>query len=297
MIPTIQLAQFGRDGVDRFTHGLLDRFSGAIAAYSVARKLRGNAPKYSLRAYNAAETVFEDLQWLENGRQDTAALLRFAAGSTAKLGSLYDQSGNGFDLAGGVRPVLVTGGTLETLGMNNQPAAKFNSSFLDTSITAPSFGTSAGLGGNAAFSIFAVHKKTTNTGGCVMGWGDTAVALEASGLYDDGSNGLYAFAGGNSYVCSVPTNNTYYLTSVIKTAGAINTTTQVYRNGSSVGTSGHATTTPNIDGGQVLAWGQWATFTSNRFIGSMQELIIFAGDKSSDRNAIEADINAFYGIY
>lgn len=286
------------------TPGLLDTYSGAVAAYSVGRRLR-TAQVYLGRVRKASDsyTATHDVQFL-GALPDTAGLTTFTGASTAVVESLYDQSGNGYDLGfigsiGAHCSELVTSGTPNTDGTNSRLALVLHNanSPLTSSITAPSFGTTTGLSGNAAYSVFAVYRKTTNTQGCLVGWGNTAVALNASGAYDDGTSALIAFAGGNSFPMTAPTNNTHYLLTYIKTAGAINTTTAAYRNGSSVATGSPSSSTPSVAGGYPLAIGRWANFTSNTLFGKLQELIVFSGDKSSDRAAIEADINNFYGIY
>lgn len=277
---------------------LLDLYPGAVAAYSISRKLISGAT-VAFRARWNANANFSDVAFTGGGDTDSAALSAAVGASTATVETLYDWSGNMAHLHQGTigdRPVVINAGTLQTEG--GKICATFDATdWLDSFDDAPNFGTELGLAGNATFSIFAVHKKTTNTAGCLLGWGDTGTALAASGLYDDGSAALYAFAGGNSFVTTVPANNTYYLTSVIKTAGQIGTTTTVRRNGASVAISGHSTNTPNIDGNRRFYLGQWANFASNKFQGTVQELIIYASDQSANLAGIEANINAYYSIF
>jgi hypothetical protein len=286
--------------------GLLDNYSGAVAAYSVGRRLRA-AQVYMARVRKASDsyTATHDVQFLGT-LPDTAGLTTFAGASTAVVESLYDQSGNGYDLGflgsvGAHCSQLVTSGSLNTDGTNSRLAMVLHdaNSPLTSTTVAPNFGTDTSLSGNAAYSVFAVYRKTTNTQGSVWGWGNTGVALNATGHLDDGASAFcgLAFAGANSYPTTIPTNNTHYLLTYIKTAGAINTTTAAYRNTSSVATGTPSTSTPSVAGGYPLAVGRWANLATNTLFGKLQEIIIFAGDKSSDRAAIEADINAYYGIY
>jgi hypothetical protein len=284
--------------------GLLDNYSGAVAAYSVGRRLRA-AQIYMARVRKASDsyTATHDVQFLGT-LPDTASLTTFAGASTAVVESLYDQSGNGYDLGflgsvGAHCSQLVTSGALNTDGTNSRLAMVLHdaNSPLTSTTTAPSFGTTTSLSGNAAYSVFAVYRKTTTSQGSVYGWGNTAVALNATGHLDDSTiRGLY-FAGGHAYATTAPTNDTHYLLTYIKTAGAIDTTSAAYRNGSSVATGTPSSSTPTVAGAYPLAVGRWANLATNTLFGKLQEIIIFSGDKSSDRAAIEADINAYYGIY
>jgi hypothetical protein len=294
MIPTLQLGQFGRT---RHREFLLDIYPGAVAAYSLARRL-GSKVTFAFRANWSADAGQHDVQFLSSGETDIASLQTAAGANTANAHTVLDQTGNARHLdqaAIAARPVVINAGTLQTCG--TRVAAIFDGGdALTTFDTAPNFGTDTGLSGDAAYSVFIVHKKTTSTGGCLYGWGNTGTALNATGILDDNTNIGLHFAGGNAFNTTAFTNNTYFLTTIIKTAGAINATTAVYRNGSSVASAGHSTNTPTVAGAYPLALGQWANYASNRLIGAWQEMIIFAGDKSSDRAAIESNIRAFYGF-
>jgi hypothetical protein len=277
---------------------LLDTYSGAVGAWSVSRKLR-SAATLGLRLRTDSDTNPQDIGFSGTDIDEASITSLYSGGSqTAVTEAIYDQSTSGIDLyqsSSSLRPSVLVSGTLQKIG--GRLAAIFaGSQLLDTSLTTAAWGNAVGLSGNALFSVFIVHRKTTSTGGCLFGWGDTGTALEATGYYDDGTSGVVAFAGGNSFVTTLPSNNTHYLTTIIKTAGAINTTTTAYRNGSSVASTGHSTNTPTIDGTFPMSIGQWASFSSNRLIGSAQELIVFSGDKSSDRSAIESDIMTYYSI-
>lgn len=274
---------------------LLNSYGGAAGAYSM-RKLFSGATK-AARLRRSSDNAEQDTSFAA-GETDTAAVLAWAGAGDAYVTTMYDQSAsasrNLTNATTGQQPQIVSSGSLLTDGTNTKPALKLDS---DDKLSFSAFGTSASLAGNAAFSIFVVHRKTTSTAGCAMGWGDTGTSLGAVGLYDDGSTASVSFAGSNDFKTSVPTNNTLYLTSVHKSAGAINASTSAYRNGVSVATSGHSTSTPNIVGSAALILGQWANLATNKFQGNVLELLVFAGDQSANRVAIESNINSYYGIW
>jgi hypothetical protein len=279
---------------------LLDLYSGAVAAYSSARQLKtGATTAMRVRQSGDSFASTSDIGFAA-GQVDLSALAAFVGANSAVVESLYNQI-TGDALSNGTnanRPTIVASGVNNTAGTNNKLAMAFDSTdSLTTSADLPNFGTSKSLSGDVAWSAFIVHKKTTSTAGCLFGWGDTATSLHAAGFFDDGSAANVAFGGSNGFNTSVPTNNTLYLTSIIKTAGAISTSTTVRRNGASVATSGHSANTPAVAGSFPLVLGRWANSAANGLIGSVPEFFLFASDKTADVAAIEANINAFYGIF
>ena len=180
-----------------------------------------------------------------------------------------DKSGNSWHVTEGSNPP-----TLQTSVLNGLSVVRFDGTN-DILKTSSNFT----ITGNPAYSVFAVFRKTTNTKGNVFGWGSSATALNAAGYYDDGSSGLIAYAGGNSFNISVGANNTWFILSIVKSAGAINTTHTVRRNRTSVATSGHATSTPSISS-NPLTIGRWSTYDPTgslgaAFAGDIAELVIF----------------------
>lgn len=275
---------------------LLDTYTGAAEAYSFARKLRA-AQTNAIRTRDSADSNPINIGFVADAT-DTATILS-SYGAEAWIEAVYDQVTNGanflYQTASGNRPRVYTSSTLQLIN-TRLVATVYGGHWVDSNITVPSWGTTYGVNGDAAYSVFAVHRKTTATGGCLYGWGDTAVALAATGYYDDNTTAQLHFAGPNGYKTSVPTNNTLYLTSIIKTAGAIDSTTTIRRNGVSVATSGHSVNTPNVDGTKALYWGQWANHVSNMFIGQIAELVIWPFDQTSNLAGIESNMMNYYGI-
>lgn len=149
--------------------------------------------------------------------------------------------------------------------------------------------------GNAEFSVFWVHTKTSSAQGCVFGWGYTGAALQACGLYDDGTYTGVAFAGGNFYKTS-PIAAGYNVWGYVKSAGGISTTSDFRKNGTNAGTSGHSTSSPNIAGG-LLRIGQWADFISNFLIGSVAEFIVLpSAADTATRQKVEGHLAHKWGL-
>lgn len=168
--------------------------------------------------------------------------------------------------------------TYKTNAMNGLPVVRFNA---DSMSTASSFGTNNSLSGNPAMTALSVHVKTTITGGSIYGWGDVFNALSACGIYDNYTSfNQLAFAGANGANFTTLEANVNAITCWKKPAGAINLTNR-FRNGVNMNTGVSSSNTPNINGGQGLAIGQWAGYTTDsRLIGDIAILAIFASQLS-----------------
>lgn len=269
---------------------LLDTYSGAVAAWSIARRLKNSATG-AFRLARLSDGVQQDFTCgtVDN---DISGAQTFIGASTGYVVTLYDQVSTWHLSGTTTQNPLISAGTLNVIGSRAQIVMQGTNA-----LTSPgAFGTGVGLSGNPAFSVFAVYRKTTNTNGSLFGWGDTGTSLNSVGTYDDGTFNQIAFAGGNGKDYTAPSNNTQYMLTLIKTAGAINSTTTIYRNGSNVTTAGGSANTPSIAGSASFIAGQWAGNSGGRLIGGLQELIVFASDQSANRAAIEADMRAYYGF-
>lgn len=164
--------------------------------------------------------------------------------------------------------------TVSSASLNGLSTLVFNGSqFLETSTNFP-------ITGNPAFSIYCVYLKNTASQGSFVGWGSTGVALAAAGFLDSGSLACFAYAGANNYNTTTPSSGSWLFFGYTKSPGAINTTSQAYRNGSDVSTGAHSSSTPSI-ASAPLRIGLWADFTGNRLNGSMAELVIAASNTSN----------------
>ena len=218
----------------------------------------------------------------------TGGNLVSSGGSVARW---QDKSGNDYHLS-----ETTNKPTRQIALINGLDAIRFDGS---TSILRSS--TNFPLTGNAAFSVFAVFRKTLNTKGHLYGWGDSATSAGATGYYDDGTYSLIAHAGGTNFNLSVGENSTWYVLSVIKSVGAINSTYTVRRNKTSIATSGHSTSTPNIIS-QPFTLGRWANYDLDGALGytlqgEVGELIVYNSALSdTDRNSVENYLSTKWNI-
>lgn len=176
------------------------------------------------------------------------------------ISQVNDTSGNSRHLATtGDKPFLVEGASSKSLALFT------GTQKLETSGNFP-------LTGDPAFSVFAVYAKTEATNGTVYGWGNITQNSAAFGLYDDGSDIAYAFAGGAVFfIQQIPTIS-LNIHCFIKSTGAINTSLS-YQNDVLSGTSGHNTGVPNIASNKFVL-GQWGGYDVIRLKGLVAQIIV-----------------------
>jgi hypothetical protein len=218
--------------------------------------------------------------WLD---ADDASTITLADG---KVERWYDKSGNDrtlFQFSSSYQPIVTAA------GQSGLDVVTFDGSdFMETGVNFPETG-------DAEFSMFWVHKKTSANNGSVFGWGLNNT-LQACGFYDSGSVAGIAYANGNTYKCDVPTTGETNVWAYVKSAGAIDTTSTLTKDGADAGTTGHSTSTPNIASG-LFRLGQWGAYTSARLIGSIAELVICQSNLSeSVRQKVEGYLAHKWGL-
>lgn len=141
--------------------------SGPYAVYSVRKAV----PTYSGNAFQMARD--SDGSTLNLGfvgdEYDTASAITFASGTTGRVKSLYDQSGNGRDIATGgwlTNPIIVSGGVAFTRG--GKLAWNWNSETQQFNLPA-AMGTSAFTVGVVAYNTTTGGSPRTLVGGVFAG--------------------------------------------------------------------------------------------------------------------------------
>jgi len=257
-----------------FTTGLLEFYPGAAAAYSL-RQLRRSVSPYAIRVRRAND-LEQDIGFNSNGELDTNALLDFADGGDVWVSVWYDQSSNGNDATQettGSQPQIVSSGSVVT--ENGKPALEFDTDSLEPSIT------------NAAsdYSFFSVTKHTVSSPP-----GFTIDVQSGRFIFDGRGSGVGAYYDGawrgTSHNSTVQQVNSIF--AIAPTSG------QSYINGSVVNTGLSYTQKPL---GGTIRIGQNSVGSSNYWNGTMQEIILYASDQTSNRTGIEDNMNDYYSIY
>lgn len=302
---------------------LLDTYTGAVSAYSL-RKLR-TGETYACKVRRSSDNATTDIELEETGSISTSSTV--SAGGTLGtwiganggfIDTWYDQSGNNNDAAQSTaadQPVLIVAGVINT--ENGEPAIDFDgsnhflSTFLDTTASA-NYQSIDDL-----VSVFIVNKPSVISGSSGV-WSPARTVFEirnniTSGAHVpisygyDGSNVMYGVT--DNYTTSPEKKfgattlviNTQYLTSSFVNSNNIDiyldgssdlsstfTTATGARNIGGVNDSSNTIGVRTRDGGQPDA---------NFFEGTIQEIIFYDSDESSNRSSIETDINNFYSVF
>jgi hypothetical protein len=254
-------------GSQPFTaNALLDRFPGAAAAYSL-RNLVGTSNPNVVRVRRSSDNTEQDFT---AAQVSNGSLTTFCGAGNGFVRTWYDQSENGKNAGQATtanQPQIVSNGALITDGTH--PALSFAGSPVVLTLASSIFTVQP-------FTSFSVYKATANNG-TVYGGNANGATLARSGT------GAYIlFAGGSAQAGTHPSTR-QLATSLFDGANSIGwwQSTQIV--------SGNTGTNTVVD----LIGGN----STDRITGNIQELIFYASNQSSNRVAIESNINAHYAIY
>ncbi len=261
---------------------LLDAYGGAHAAYSL-RKLNSDYTGAAIRVRaNRTGSPEQDIGFNADGTLDTAALFAFVGDTNGNIKTWYDQSGNGNHVTQGTnasQPQIVSG--LNTIRqVDGRPAASFNGND-----AFPFDNTGLDIGNLSSFIVC----KYSNTSGDQQ-------ALTLSGTSGDarwfaprvvGGNFNYT-VGTSGAVGTASANTANNLHTCI--AGATQTDTEAFLNGTSVGTKALGS---GIDSNLANIGSRGTSAYMNGFI---QEVVVYSSDQSERRLGIERNISNHYDL-
>lgn len=256
---------------------LLDDYPGAAGAYSL-RRLSSTYEGDAIRVRRSSDNAEQDIGFVGEDL-DTASLLSFVGAGNGFVTVWYDQSGsvnNATQSTAGAQPQIVDSGSVVMVDGN--PALDFNGKWVRAGITQ-----------NQPFTSLVVHKFDTINAGSTTGndifdgntnGGDRTLL--------DLRNGNYRFFAGATFETSVAASTNNALMYVFWS----NTSSQYALNNASLATVGSSIGGGDIDGELSIG------YTNNpNFLGKMQEILIYDGDKAGDRTELNSNINNHYSIY
>lgn len=268
---------FGGLGIPLYatSDSLLDSFTNITHAYSVSRKLLSSATN-AFRVRRSSDNVESDIGFLSNSI-DTASLLSFIGANDGFGRTLYDQkaSKNINQSVAGSQSRLVNSGSLETV---NSYLSLRNSGVTNRyTIVSTNF---------TAFTLFFVF-STSDTAS------STVIARNSSNLdriIHNNASGNLTFAVDNNVVNTAvntipPASNTIY-SLCVRYKG---TTTDIYLDNTLI-------TSPATTASTFSFLDMFFTVgnMSNTYI--MESIICDSSLSDLERNAINLNINSFYGI-
>ena len=259
---------------------LLDAYGGAHAAYSL-RKLNSDYTGAAIRVRRHSDNSEIDVAFKADGTLDTDATDAFYDGSNITAKTWYDQSGNGNDVTAnpsGAEPLVYNNAGL--IPLDGRPALRF-------------VGTDAFPFDNTGLDIgnlssFIVCKYSNTTG--------DQQALSLSGTSGDarwfaprlvGGNFNYTVGTSGSVGTATATTANNLHTCI---AGATQTDTEAFLNGTSVGTKALGS---GIDSNDANIGSRGSSAYMNGFI---QEVVVYSSDQSERRLGIERNISNHYDL-
>jgi hypothetical protein len=272
--------------------GLLDTYTGALAAYSF-RKLRTAYAGSAVRIRESGGNTEADIGFTSGGDFNAAAAASHIGGGSGFIVTWYDQSGNGDDLTqttSSQQPLYVAS------GIGSKPCLDF----VDTSVTQLTSATDAIALNSDTASCFAVAIMETGTdtygrlatfkaNGASLDYDNTASA--ALIIRFDANNTIESYRNGDSGSKNASLATAYSIASIYD---AVNH--NLYLNGAagtgaaSIGTLGGAS------GGTFRVGGQLTTSDGSSWDGNCSEVILYASDQTANVAGIDADHSSYYGV-
>ena len=269
--------------------GLLDEYPNAAAAYSLRQLKSGITNAIRVRVDTTGQPEY-NIGFVD-GQLDTATLEGYCAGGLdAYVETWYDQSGNGRNATQTIaanQPQIVNSGSVIT--ENGKPSVRFDGS--DDWFAFNSFNANTGL---TEFSMFTVL-QTDLTGESQSNQIISSNAANFSNILriGAGNNGVFITTANNDQESGTLTTSQSLVGCFITNLGTYNSINGLvdtnYTNYSlNLGSNAYWSIGQEFDPGAV---------TSDFFERTIQELILYTSDQSSNRTGIETNINDFYSIY
>jgi hypothetical protein len=264
--------------------GLLDDYPSAVAAYSL-RALNSAYTGPAIEARRSSDDAVQDIGFLYDGSLDTESLLTFADGGDVFVAKWYDQSGGGYDSLqpfAAQQPQIVDLGSVVTLNGKPTILSSVGKAMYTASNSVPVVGD---LGERSSFSVL----NSSSSG------------LQVAISYVDGGTNLFfpiAFNTGIAFSRNNdPASNAtapYTANSDVVFTSLLNSTnSEVFLNGVSGG--GVTGFIPQTGTSRINVFARYANVWT--LVGQVSEIILYPSDQSTNREAIETNINNYYTIY
>ena len=273
--------------------GLLDTYTGAAAAYST-RRLYGQYTGAALRVREDATDTETDISFDSNGDLDTAAIASHCGSANGYVVTWYGQessggTGSGNDAAqatSGKQPQIYNGTAVITL--NGKPALASLTSNNTEMASSANIGIS-GTGDRTNFIVAECDNISGNSQSTVMSYGGGGAGEAWQNTFEPWirvGSGYQSFSG--------TTANTQHLLTTALWSGTNVTDSDVFVDGAAATAGVSVSRAINTTNSTVKIAAN--TSPTPSFSGSIQEILIWASDQSSNRSGIEGNVNAHFQI-
>jgi hypothetical protein len=257
---------------------LLDDYPNAAAAYSL-RKLRSAYTGNCIEVRRSSDNTTQNIGFVNNVL-DTASLLSFVGAGNGFVRTWYDQSGsnrNTNQTTNSLQPKIITNGSLSII--NSKPSILFDDNYrinFSNSISTTNSTYTAILIANAVSSPTSSKVIIgSNFGGLQIGYSNLNLSILKSNVAVLLNTAIPSFS---QYLSFVKTNTSGVFVNINSTI------------------SNQSLTNPSLTG-SINSIGINPANNAEFYRGNIQEIIIYTTDQSTNRNAIETNINTHYNIY
>jgi hypothetical protein len=295
---------------------LLDDYPNAAAAYSL-RKLDKDYTGSAIRVRRSNDNSEQDIGFTSGGDLDTASLKTFVGANSGFVTTWYNQ-GDSTSLdftqtTAASQPRIINAGTIDR--QNGDPSVFFDGSndFMDVASSTNRFnylhnGTVGFISSVVRFGIDSdpdvayIFLDNKGTGSIARGYSFT---------YNDRSTSLR----NNAYVVTIGRGNQTVVSNIVSdviTPNTLNLITQIndpsnataasrnigyVNNGSAIQENTSTNAASTGDALTNMRLGRISNSTTFPLLGNVSEIIIWNNNQSSNRTAIQNNINSYYGIY
>lgn len=274
----------GKVSAPSFT-GILDTYTGAGSAFSVARRLSSTYTGALIRVRRSSDNTEQDIGYDGNNVLDESALTTFVGANNGFVTKIYDQSGNSAFASQSTaanQPKIVSSGTI--IKVNSKPAIEFDGT--NDSLT---FASNPFVSKNS-YSFFNVGKfyNTNPSFNMMLSQSDTIIEIRRTGA---GNTIQFIMGDSGTPTGTATINNIQRLFSVYRKSGV---ELKAFVNNTQDGST--MTSGTNTISSSTLYLGSRGG-NSYLYEGTMQEILIFNTDQSANHSNINGNINTFYSIY
>ena len=257
---------------------LLDTYSGAAAAYSL-RQLSNTYSGNCVTVRRDSDNLDANIGF-SGGVLDTSALASHCGSANGFVVTWFDQSSNSNNATQLTAPTQpkIYDGTTGVVTDNGKPAITFSDTTGNMSGYTPA-------NGNISFFMAANSADTTAS----HAFGTQSWTGTSNGNWFIGCSTTFRFytdPGTDNRTANI-TQGQMFLGSAFQISG----NKSIFSDGSAGGATTGADT--SWTGSGIIS----NTTASRGFAGTISEMVIYESDQSSNRTAIETDINTFYSIF
>jgi hypothetical protein len=262
--------------------------SGSFFAYSL-RKLSSTYTGSAIRVRRSNDNAEQDIGFDSNGDLDESALTSFVGANSGFIRTLYDQNGsnNANQTNTSQQPRIVNAGTIEREPNSNKPAIRYgtvSSQYLN-------FTTAVSVANcrNSTFYGIAVGSRSAGNLGNVIGGINTSYGVRVGGSVS-GVNRVDNVSSNSLQLIDVNPTTTTNRPAVISFRTSSQTSREIW-----VNNEDNLTSTSSDNYSNTLRHiGRNLGVATDQFIGYIMDIVMYPGDKTSSRRAVEDDLFNYY---